>query len=321
MAARPTSARPRSFVDRLRPDPRGGSLFYAVMVAPITVYAVVVSIYPILYSLLISFFRYRLTDPAQTRTFVGLDNYARALNDEEARTAVVNTLVFVVGAVGVEFMVGLGLALVLWRDTRLNKIASALLLIPISLTPLVAGLVWRAMLNADFGTIGWYLTHLLGQKQGLTAQGNTAMFAIILVDAWQWTPIVMLILLAGLKSLPIEPFEAAQVDGAGRWTSLRHLTLPLLGPTIVLALLIRTMDAFKLFDVVFAMTQGGPGLTTTVLNFDVYKQGLMFFDMGYAAALSNILLLIIGVFAVVYIGFIGRRRPEAAPTTMALADA
>ena len=139
------------------------------------------------------------------------------------------------------------------------------------------------------------------------------MFAIVLVDAWQWTPLVMLILLAGLKSLPTEPFEAARVDGAGRWASVRHLALPLLRPTIVLALLIRTMDAFKLFDVVFAMTQGGPGLTTTVLNFHIYKQGLVFFDMGYAAALSNILLAIIGVFAVGYIWFISRERRRPRP--------
>ena len=280
------------------------------MVAPIAVYAIAISFYPIIYSLAISFFRYRLTDPSQTRSFIGLDNYVRAINDEGARTAVINTLVFVVGAVALEFALGLGLALLLWRDTRLNKIAAALLLIPISLTPLVSGLVWRAMLNADFGSIGWYLANFLGQREGLTAQSTTAMLAVIIVDAWQWTPLVMLVLLAGLKSLPVEPFEAAQVDGAGRWATVRHLAVPMLAPTIVLALLIRTMDAFKLFDVVFAMTQGGPGLTTTVLNFDVYKQGLVFFDMGYAAALSNILLVMIGIFAVIYIGVAGRQRRE-----------
>ena len=145
------------------------------MVAPIAVYAIAISFYPIIYSLAISFFRYRLTDPSQTRSFIGLDNYVRAINDEGARTAVINTLVFVVGAVALEFALGLGLALLLWRDTRLNKIAAALLLIPISLTPLVSGLVWRAMLNADFGSIGWYLANFLGQREGLTAQSTTAM--------------------------------------------------------------------------------------------------------------------------------------------------
>ncbi|MEZ4597422.1 MAG: sugar ABC transporter permease [Chloroflexota bacterium] len=178
---------------------------------------------------------------------------------------------------------------------------------PIALTPLVAGLVWRAILNADFGTIGYYLTTLLGVRRGLTAQSDTAMLSVILVDAWQWTPLVMLILLAGLKTLPAQPFEAARVDGGSSWAIFRNLTLPMLAPTILLALLFRTMDAFRVFDAIFAMTQGGPGLSTTVLNYYVYKQGLVFFDMGFAASLSTILLVVIGAFSLVYIRLIGRQ--------------
>jgi multiple sugar transport system permease protein len=290
---------------------RGGRWFFVLMVLPITVYVLALSIYPLAYSLGISLFRYRLTDPNQVRTFVGVDNYARAFGDPETRTAIVNTLVLVVSAVGVEFIVGLGLALLLWKDTRLNQVAAGLLLIPISMTPLVSGLVWRALLNADFGSVGWYLTQFLGFERGLTGIPETAMSAIVLVDAWQWTPLVMLVLLAGLKSLPIEVLEAARVDGATSWQSLRHLVLPLLAPTIFIALVIRTMDAFKIFDVIFAMTQGGPGLATTVLNFLAYKQGLVFFDMGYAAALSNILLVIIGAFSLLYIRIVTRREREA----------
>ncbi len=205
----------------------------------------------------------------------------------------------------------MGLALLLWRDTRLNQVASALLLIPIALTPLVAGLVWRAILNPDFGMVGYYLT-TLGVRRGLTAQPETAMLSVILVDAWQWTPLVMLILLAGLKTLPMQPFEAARVDGGSSWAIFRNLTLPMLAPTILLALLFRTMDAFRVFDAIFAMTQGGPGLSTTVLNFYVYKQGLVFFDMGFAASLSTILLVVIGAFSLVYIRLIGRQERERA---------
>lgn len=289
-------------------DRHGGRWLYLLMALPITLYVLVVFVWPLVYGLGISLFEYRLTDPTQTRTFVGLDNYAKAFNDPSSRTALVNTLVFVVGAVALELVVGLGLALLLWRDTRLNQIAAALLLIPIALTPLVAGLVWRAILNADFGTLGYYITTVLGVRRGLTAQPDTAMLSIILVDAWQWTPLVMLILLAGLKTLPVQPFEAARVDGGSAWRILRHLTLPMLAPTILLALLIRTMDAFKVFDAVFAMTQGGPGLSTTVLNFYVYKQGLVFFDMGYAASLSTILLVVIGIFSFIYIRLIGRQQ-------------
>jgi len=294
---------------RRRPslDQHGGRLLFVLLVLPITVYVLAVSIWPLVFSIGISFFEYRLTDPNQVRTFIGLDNYARAFNDPSSRTALINTLVFVVGAVGVEFLVGFSLALLLWRDSRLNHIAAALLLIPIALTPLVAGLVWRAMLNPDFGTVGYYLTNVFGVSKGLAASPDTAMLSIILVDAWQWTPLVMLILLAGLKSLPTDPYEAAKVDGGSSWRILRHLTLPMLAPTILLALLIRTMDAFKIFDAVFAMTQGGPGLSTTVLNFYVYKQGLVFFDMGFAAALSAVLLFVIGVFSLIYIQIVSRQ--------------
>lgn len=288
-------------------DREGGRWLYLLMVLPITLYVLAVAVWPLVYGIGISLFQYQLTDPTQTRTFVGLDNYARAWADPGGRTALVNTLVFVIGAVAVEFVVGLGLALLLWRDTRLNQLAAGLMLIPIALTPLVAGLVWRAMLNADFGTIGYYITHVLGARRGITAQPDTAMLSIILVDAWQWTPLLMLILLAGLKTLPTQPFEAARVDGGSAWRILRHLTLPMLAPTILLALLIRTMDAFKVFDAVFAMTQGGPGLSTTVLNFYVYKQGLVFFDMGYAAALSTILLVVIAIFSLIYIQVISHQ--------------
>jgi multiple sugar transport system permease protein len=294
-----------------RPSRRGGGVFFALMVLPIAAYVLAFSLYPLLYSFGISFFRYRLTDPTQTRSFIGLDNYVRAIGDTETRTAVLNTIVFVVGAVSVEFLLGLGLALLLWRDSRVNQVVSALLLIPISLTPLVSGLIWRALLNADFGSVGWYLTQYLGLRRGLTGQPDTAMLAIILVDAWQWAPLLMLILLAGLKSLSSDLFEAARVDGASDWQSFRYLVLPLLAPTIFLALVIRTMDAFKIFDVVFAMTQGGPGLSTTVLNFYAYRQGLVFFDMGYAAALSNVLLVIIGAFSLVYIRIVTRQERVA----------
>lgn len=294
-----------------RLDRNGGRRLYLLMAAPITIYVLVVFVWPLVYGVGISLFHYQLTDPTQARTFVGLDNYAKAFSDSSSRTSLINTLVFVIGAVSVEMLLGMGLALLLWRDTRLNQVASALLLIPIALTPLVAGLVWRAILNPDFGMVGYYLT-TLGVRRGLTAQPETAMLSVILVDAWQWTPLVMLILLAGLKTLPMQPFEAARVDGGSSWAIFRNLTLPMLAPTILLALLFRTMDAFRVFDAIFAMTQGGPGLSTTVLNFYVYKQGLVFFDMGFAASLSTILLVVIGAFSLVYIRLIGRQERERA---------
>jgi multiple sugar transport system permease protein len=134
------------------------------------------------------------------------------------------------------------------------------------------------------------------------------MAAIILIDLWQWAPLLMFIFLAGLKSLPTEPYEAARVDGASRWQSFWAITLPMLKPTILIALLLRTTQSFKVFDIIFATTAGGPGSATTVLNYHIYTVGMTFFDMGYAAALANILLVIVAFLSVLYIMVLERQQ-------------
>jgi multiple sugar transport system permease protein len=144
--------------------------------------------------------------------------------------------------------------------------------------------------------------------RGLLAELSTALPAVILVDIWQWTPLIMFIFLAGIKSLPTEPYEAAIVDGASRWQSFIHITLPLLKPTLLVALLLRTMQSFKVFDIIYATTAGGPGTSTTVLNFQIYKVGLTFFNMGYAAALANILLFIVAILSVFYVMTLERQQ-------------
>jgi multiple sugar transport system permease protein len=132
--------------------------------------------------------------------------------------------------------------------------------------------------------------------------------AVILIDIWQWTPLLMIIFLAGLKSLPVEPYEAAYADGASRWDRFVRITLPLLKPTILVALLLRTMQSFKVFDTIYATTGGGPGSVTTVLNFHIYTVGMTFFDMGYAAALANVLLVIIALLSALYIMLLERQQ-------------
>jgi multiple sugar transport system permease protein len=132
--------------------------------------------------------------------------------------------------------------------------------------------------------------------------------AVILVDFWQWTPLLMVVFLAGLKSLPRDPYEAAVVDGASRWQSFWLITLPLLKPTMLIALLLRTTQSFKVFDIIFATTAGGPGSATTVLNYHIFTVGMTFFDMGYAAALANILLVIVAVFSIAYVMVLERQQ-------------
>ena len=284
-------------------------LWYLIMLAPLLVFVVLIAIYPLGFSMIISLFKYRLTDPDQTKTFIGLANYIRAFSDPIILKSVQTTLVFVVGTVSMELVLGLGLALLLSAETPLMHTVRSFLLIPMALPSLVVGLIWKSLYNADFGVIPFYLKALgMDVGSGPLGELSTAMPAVILIDVWQWTPLIMVLFLAGLKSMPTEPFEAALVDGATRLQRFLYLTLPLLKPTFLIALLMRTMQSFKVFDIIYTTTAGGPGSATTVLNYQIYTVGMTFFDMGYAAALANILLVVVGVLSIVYVMVLERQQ-------------
>ncbi len=295
----------KRFVQALRNVER----HYLLLLAPLLIFVVAIAIYPLLFSFGISFFKYRLTDPNQTKTFLGLANYITAFQDAQVRKALANTLVFVFGTVTTEMAVGLALALLLAAETRLMQFIRSFLLMPMAIPPLVVGLVWRSLYNVDFGVIPYYLK-LLGFDLGRGPLGEsaTAMAAVILVDLWEWSPLLMVIFLAGLKSLPSEPYEAARVDGASRWQRFVHITLPLLQPVFLVGLLLRTMQSFKVFDIIYATTAGGPGTATTVLNYHIYTVGMTFFNMGYAAALANILLVVVAILSILYVMVLEQRQ-------------
>jgi multiple sugar transport system permease protein len=282
---------------------------YLLLLAPLLIFVFAIAIYPLSFSFFISFFKFRLTDPNQIKTFLGFENYVDAFQDPQVIKSVSNTLVFVFGTVSLELIVGLGLAMLLASETRLMQFIRSSFLMPMAIPPLVVGLIWKSLYNVDFGVIPYYLK-LLGLDVGRGPLGeiSTAMAAIILIDLWQWAPLLMFIFLAGLKSLPVEPYEAARVDGASRWQSFWSITLPMLKPTILIALLLRTTQSFKVFDIIFATTAGGPGSATTVLNYHIYTVGMTFFDMGYAAALANILLVIVAFLSVLYIMVLERQQ-------------
>ncbi len=293
----------QTIIKKFKADPFFWLLF------PLLLYVVIIAIYPLFFSLKISLFSYRLTDPNQTQTFIGLENYIRAFKDPTVLISLKNTLIYVAGTVTVELLLGLGLALLFSPETKLAQFVRSFLLIPMALPPLVVGLIWKSLYNADFGVIPFYLKQLgINVGRGPLGELSTAMPAVMLIDVWQWTPLLMVIFLAGLKSLPEEPYEAAYVDGASRWQSFIYLTLPLLKPTFLIAFLLRTVQSFKVFDTIYATTSGGPGQATTVLNFHIYTVGLTFFDMGYAAALANILLVMVTVLSIIYILVMSRRQ-------------
>ncbi len=214
-------------------------MFLAALAAPALIYVLAIAVGPMVQGFLYSFDNYNLIRPA-SRHFVGLDNYLDLWRDPTARRALINTFAFTFGAVTLEFVLGLGIALLLWRDDWFNRIALGLLLIPATVTPLVVGLVFKALLSPEYGMLGYPLAELgLTSPRGLLADPQRALAALVAIDAWEWTPLMALILLAGLKSLRTDILEAAAVDGASASQRLRLIILPLLMPAAFLALILR----------------------------------------------------------------------------------
>jgi multiple sugar transport system permease protein len=309
MAARAAAERRRP-VGALRSSARDRRRFLLFMGLPALAYVVVVALWPIAQGLYYSLFDYNLTRPH--RTFIGLENYYEMAADPSVRRIVFNTFAFTAAAVALELALGFGLALLLWADTLFNRVCMALILIPVTITPLAVGLLFRALLEPDYGLIGyWARVAGLSPASGFLASEHTALITLVVIDVWQWTPLLALILLAGLKTLPGEVIEAARLDGASGWTYLYRIIIPMMLPAIQLALVMRTMDAFKLYDSVLATTGGGPNDATNVLMFYAAKTGLEFFDIGSASAISTVMLAFVGVLAVLLIWLM--RRSEKAP--------
>jgi multiple sugar transport system permease protein len=279
-----------SFANRRR-------FFLFLMATPAVLYVAAVGLWPLAQGIGYSFYKYNLLRPARTQ-FVGLQNYIDIFADSATRKAILNTFQFTFFSVGLQLVLGFALALLLWRDSRFNRVVLAFLLIPSTITPLVVGLIFKAMLGADFGIIGYFLSDAgIGPRSGLLTDAGTALWMLILIDCWEWTPLMTLILLAGLKSLPGDVLEAGQVDGATAWQRFRLLILPLMLPSVFLALTLRTMDAFRVFDSVFVTTGGGPDDATNTLMLLGVKEGLQFFNVGFASAVGNVTLLFIALIA------------------------
>jgi multiple sugar transport system permease protein len=280
-----------------------------LLVIPAGLYLVVFSVFPLLYSLGISFFDWSQT--TSTFTFIGLDNYARLAADPVFWQAAVNTAILVVAAVAIQVVLGTALALFFDLHLRGSWFVRGVLILPMLLTPVVVGLMWRALLNPDWGMVNWVLGEL-GLPQPLwLADPKLALITLVLVDSWQWTPFIMVIVFARLQALPRDVFEASAVDGAGRVATLRRVTLPLLAPAIVFAAVFRSIDAFRSFDVVFGLTYGGPGRLTTTLSFYAWETGFSFTRYGYASAIAYVMVVVATVAFTVLAARLALRRADA----------
>jgi multiple sugar transport system permease protein len=255
-----------------------------IWVAPALLVLAALSIYPLLYLIKVS-----LTN-AHGLT---ISHYARLFHDPLFAVAAGQTVLYAAVALTLEFFLGLALALLVDSLTRGRALVRVALLAPMLLPPVVAAVIWRLIYNPQFGMLNGILRQLGFNTANLTwtSGRDSAMLSVILVDVWEWTPFLFLLLTAGLQAIPAEPLEAARVDGATYWQTLRDVILPLLKPTILLALLLRSMDLLRIFDQIFLLTQGGPGSATETASLYIYRTAFRFSNFGYAAAMSFVGLL------------------------------
>jgi multiple sugar transport system permease protein len=283
------------------------ALFPYLLIAPALLLLAAVLAYPLGYSFWLSFHEWTLRGFRAGVPFVGPDNYTRLLlHEPEFWQSMRVTLLFMAGAISLEFILGMAVALLVNQDIRGRRIIRSLILLPMMTTNVVIGLGWRMMYNYDAGVINWLLSLVKIPPITWLSTVNMALPSLIIVDVWNTTSFVALILLAGLQALPTEPIEAATIDGASAWQVFRHVTLPLLRPTILVALVWRVIDTFRIFDVVFTLTGGGPAGATEVVSLYAYRNGFQKFDLGFASAISYTMIILMLVVAFVLFQLIGR---------------
>jgi multiple sugar transport system permease protein len=256
---------------------------------------------PLIQSLVLSFQRWDLQ--SQAHPFIGFENYRAALSDSRVWGTLQNTGIIVVAATGLEFLLGLGLALLFSGDFKGKRLAMPVLMLPVMVVPIVVGLTWRMLWDNQYGAINQVLSLVAGHDVNIIwlAHRDTALFAMVVTDLWQWTPFMFLVLLAGLSSVNPELYEAAALDGAGWWHALRDVSLPGIARVIAVAILFRALDAFKIFDLVYMFTQGGPGTQTESISWYIYQLGFKFFRLGYASAVSFLVVILLSVLATLYV--------------------
>ncbi len=244
--------------------------------------------------------RYNLSFPDQ-RGFVWFENYIGLATDPAFWNTVRVSLAYAVLTVGVQLLLGLGIALLLQRRHWLNDLMSVLLILPLMVAPAIASLMWKLMTNPNFGVLS-YLVGLIGFPDfGWSSSPNSALFTVVLVDTWVYTPFITILLLAGLRALPRQPFEAAELDGVPATFVFLRITLPMLMPYMLTASLFRMLDSIQQFDIIYSMTQGGPGDTLTVFQVQAYLEAFSFSNIGRSAALVMILWAITYALSTVFI--------------------
>lgn len=289
---------------RVRLSEVTSTYFEYLMSLPSFVYVILVVGFPTAYLLYLSVMQDVFT-LVGSPTFVGAENIVAVLTSGEYWVFFGNTILYAVAVVGGGIVLQIGIALALNVDLPYQRFWQTLIILPWAIPFVVSTLIWKLMFNPQFGLINYLLMQvgLVGEPVAWFSSKGTAFFAVVITTIWVNTPLAVLILLAGLKTIPNRMYEAARLDGAGVWNRFRHVTLPQLRPALTVVLLIESLLALRGFDIIFAMTEGGPGTATTVIAIDVYRQLIQFGNVGYAAAESLVLIVTVLIFLALLIKY------------------
>ena len=252
----------------------------------------IIIIFPLVFTIITSFYDYTLLNPNHD-DFVGLENYQEVLEEEYIGHSVIITIQFVLATVFIEFIIGFALALALDKVQRFKSVYYLILLAPLMINPVVVGLVWRMILHTELGLMNYLLKLMSINRVNWLGDSDIAFWTIVFVDIWHQVSFMTILLLAGLAALPREPYEAARMDGASALRCFIYITLPLMRPVIIVALLLRLIFAVKTFDIIYIMTKGGPGIATDLVSYFIYRSAFFSLDIGRASALSVGLLVIV----------------------------
>jgi multiple sugar transport system permease protein len=271
-----------------------------VFLVPVIGILAIAAFIPLGYGLVLSFYKYKLNMPSLKPLFIGLGNYIDLFKDELFIRTLMNNIIFAFLSVSIEVVVGVIIAMLLSDDSKISRIIITVILVPMIIAPVVAGTLWRMMLDRTYGVVNYLLSFLNIPPVAWLASDRTALFSIIFVDFWQFMPYVAILVLSSIKSIPDTLFEAARVDGAGAFTIFKKIVLPIIAPVIIVVAMVRLIDAFKVFDTVFVMTQGGPGSATEMLPTYIYRQGIKFFKVGYSSATAILFIMAMSGIAFIF---------------------
>jgi multiple sugar transport system permease protein len=286
-----------------------------LFIAPTILLLLFIAIFPLIWSLYLSFTNYSATGQLAPQ-WAGIQNYLNIFANPDTWRYFTITAKFVVLSVGLEFVLGFGMAMLLNRTFPGRGLIVTLLLTPMMLAPVVVGLFWKFMMDVQFGVLDWFISITGACAVRVTCPDwlnsyQLAPISMVIADAWMWTPFMLLISLAGLSAVPRYLYEAAEVDRASAWFKFRSITLPLVWPLLLIALLFRTIDAFKLFDVPYVLTGAGPGDATRTISYQLYLTAFQDFDTGTACALGYVMLVIVIAIANIYIRYLNRATQTA----------